>query len=473
MPYRYLCFLFLFWNCTCALGAIKGGTPIAGECTAGWREAGWELVPFPDTNAQYLSYQFRIPKGRKLSLHITGKRPVARYFSFVVYDQKTENSTSWTLDEAIPSAGPSGDVSLWAYSSGVSQAHVSRGGRLRRRIAAAFAPAPQTSIRKESSALPMRNTAYRGAGSLRLKSATLANNSRALVLPFDSENDQVVDIWFRSYLDNQSLVPPQIFAYEGDTLQPAECPPLDQKDFSIATDGYSGGLRRPSKYLEAKVPLPPDDGAAHMFAPNSASLGDNPHIRYLSLRIPVVPGDGLFKRIQLRKRGLLQKIGDVSILKFRVPSVPGQIENPDVRYWSLCLSGSDTSTSACIADNNVHLSKDGQGNTVAVVVIGPPTQDLADKIDALGFNYLDRSKHLVPIVFYRQMLARPDFEGRIAKIEPLPIDVVKNQQDPSVYFADRYIGEYAPTGKHCWSQEFLDNLCGMPELADLKPSSHW
>ena len=52
----------------------------------------------------------------------------------------------------------------------------------------------------------------------------------------------------------------------------------------------------------------------------------------------------------------------------------------------------------------------------------------------------------------------------IDKIKPLPIEVVRENKDAIPYYAEKYIGEYAPTGRHCHLEDFLRNSCEMETL---------
>lgn len=393
-------------------------------CASGWRQAGWQLVPFPDTHARYLSYQIRIPKGQKLSLKFEGQVPRGRYHSLVVYDQKTENSLSHVLDVQMQKKGTNADeFSQWALSEGV------------------------------------------------------ADQSKELRLPFSKTEDRLIDVWYRIYRLQATVVAPQILAFAGDKVVSVKCPALDEKEYSIATVPSFGGKRKPSAYVEEKVPLPPENGEAHFFAPDSGSLGDNPHIRYLSLRLPISAGVGDFwEKIALISKKYIQNIGNTTVLKFKVPTfsetekgVPLQ-GNEEVRYWSICLSEYDTSTSQCLADAEAKYYEDERGEKYAVVVFGPNDPRLKEEAFKRGYNFIPRTKLdqqggevpvVVPIVFYRQMLAKEDFPGRIDHVKRLPIEIVRKKKDASPYYADRYIGDYSPTGRHCHLEEFLRNHCGV------------
>jgi hypothetical protein len=122
------------------------------------------------------------------------------------------------------------------------------------------------------------------------------------------------------------------------------------------------------------------------------------------------------------------------------------VGNTDVRYWSVCMCGlGETRTSNCIADDQIRKNPDG----TATVIVAPLY--LKGAIEAKGFNFLRWGALYKPIMLYRQMLVRDDFEGRI-KDNVIPIDrVIAPEDQNQAYFdehaAQNFMGKYAPTGK--------------------------
>lgn len=421
-----------------ALDCTKVGDRLA------WREGTWKLVPFPDTHAQYLSYQFLIPKKRKLSLQFKGEFPYALYTSFVVYHSDTEEPFSEVLDNATPVDADSRNpyklgedrytknrsYSVWAYSSGIKP--------------------------------PSEKGTF-------------------LTLPYSTKNDIKVDIWFRVYENEREQLPiPQIRAFDGEELFVGQCPTLAEKEYSIATEPDFIVGRRPRVYVKSKVPLPTKDRQAHMYFPDASSLGGNPHSQYLSMRLPVVgvPASMQLGPIKtalldgyLWKEGMLQKeIGDVTVLRLKIPAFPDVLKglpkftgDESLRYWSLCLSGHDTSTSDCISGKTANVFRDAKGDLFSVVVIAPKTPELVYKTVSLGYDFIDRSSQLTPILFYRQMVTRKGFVGHIQKVKKY----LKGEKEPATCYADKYIGDYAPLGKHFQQVEFLKPEWKMPELEGL------
>lgn len=437
--------VFLLWI-SFGLNAY-GNDPF--DCTAvgnrsAWREGTWKLVPFPDTHAQYLSYQFLIPKNRKLSLRFDGEFPYGLYTSFVVYNSDTEDSLSEVLDtQVIPVPGSKNpyqvgedrytqnrSYTVWAYSAG-------------------------TALGKEKEG--------------------------ALVLPFSSERDLKIDIWFRVYENEKETLPiPQIHAFDGEDLAPGKCPKLAEKEYSIATESDFLVGRRLSQYVKGKVPMPLKDREAHMYYPDSSSLGGNPHAQYLSMRLPVIGVPASMKlgaiktslvNAYLKNEGMLQKeIGDVTVLKLKIPAFPDVLKGlpkftgqEDLRYWSLCLSGHDSSTSDCVSGKTANIFQDTSGGSFAVIVVGEGTPEVKAKASSFGYDFIDRSTQMTPILFYRQMVIENDFEGQIPKVKKY----TAGETDSASCYADKYIGEYSPTGRHFQQAEFLATNWKMPGLQDL------
>lgn len=436
--------IIIYGSCRTTLAAASSSdvTQSFNDCTEKWRLANWKIVPFPDTSAQYLSYQFSISKGKKIALAFESKFPKGIYSSFVTYDEK-ENFLSSLLDIQFKVLPPLRNPFVVPHF-----------------------------ISKE------RSTFVNWAVSENLKEA---NGKGVFTLPYSKDSDSVVDIWFRVYneIDLTPVQHPKITAYEfdGNRLVAANCPPLKEKEYSIATEPFIKifpYIRQPAANVEAKVPMPSETGAIHFFFPDSSSLGGNPHVRYAAARLPSLAHRNPLIRMRQKSKGIIQNIGEVSILKFKIPTSPDPGHAPDsitgkedVRYWSICLSDADTRTSDCLFLSKTRIMKNKKtGEPYAVLVVAPlGNNDQIKKIaEARGYNFLDRASTIVPILFYRQMLARSDFKGNIDKIKPLPIEVVRENKDAIPYYAEKYIGEYAPTGRHCHLEDFLRNSCEMETL---------
>lgn len=406
------------------------------NCSTHWRELDWKLAPFIELNARYFSYPFKIPKGKKLTFKIEGSFPVARYVSFHTYNQETEDPISHLTDFSIePNPG-----SVNPFQVGVNR----------------YSPNRQYTVWVHPSS----------------ESVTA---EQKLIIPFDETRDRFVDIWLRVYAnETDTITLPQIFVFD-ESLNPTNCPEVLKKEWSIATKPGPYGLRIPSQDQQGKVPLPFKNGDVHFFRPSTNSLGANMDNFYLLTRLD---GKALFspltirgrrERQLLKKYNAIQNIGDISAFKVQVPSFPNTKAGlkffsgmEDVRYWSICLSGPDTYTSGCIMDSDVKTKVEPDGKNYAVFIIGPDDSRLKAQIKQLGFNYLDHSDHRIPLVFFRQMLPKTDFEGRIDRVDPLNPEDALNENTIQYFYGENFIHQYSPLGRQCWLEEdFLQSFCGL------------
>ncbi|NBY19900.1 hypothetical protein EBQ74_06570 [bacterium] len=406
------------------------------NCSANWRELDWKLAPFIDLNARYFSFPFKIPKGQRIQFKVEGSFPYARYFSFHTYDQETENAISHLTDYAISPDSQSVNpfqIGVDRYSSN-------------RKFSVWITPSQEASTTEQK-----------------------------LIIPFDDARDRSADIWVRVYAsETKKIELPQIYAFD-DSMNPIPCPKIVNKEWSIATTAGPYGLRIPSQEHQGRAPLPFKNGDVHFFRPSTDSLGANLDNLYLFSRLD---GKALFRPLTIkgrRERRILKKnnailnIGNITAFSFEVPSFPdtkSQLQyfsgEEDVRYWSICLSGPDTYTSACMMDSQVRTFEARDGKRYAIFVIGPNEPQLKLKVTKLGYNYLDHSEHRVPLIFYRQMLPRPDFDGRVDVVKPIPPSESQNHNVLWNFFAESYIGKYSPLGRQCWLESgFLQSFCGL------------
>jgi hypothetical protein len=250
-----------------------------------------------------------------------------------------------------------------------------------------------------------------------------------------------VDLWFRVYVNEASVVTlPKLLAFDSDQKL-ISCPPLSQKEWSIATEPGPLDLRIPTISLENKNPLPMLNGEVHFFKSSTSSLGASLDSQYLSTRLD---GKALFspftvkgriERIILKKHKAILNIGNVTEIKFRVPTFPETKKwlkqfsgKEDVRYWSICLSGADTYTSRCLMDSEVKTSVESDGNHYATIVVGPDSPNLKRSALTAGYNFISHSELRVPILFFRQMLARPDFDGNFEKLVPITPEALNRER---------------------------------------------
>ncbi len=124
-----------------------------------------------------------------------------------------------------------------------------------------------------------------------------------------------------------------------------------------------------------------------------------------------------------------------------------------VRYWSMCMAGVSSQTSACIPDFQAKLDADGY---VTLVVSDAP--DVTRH--ATGMNLLSWGKHVIPVLIYRNLATERHsakrFPGDLQRVLPPEAD-----KDPMEFVAERFIGPYAPVGVQCTAAAFLENCCGL------------
>jgi hypothetical protein len=186
-------------------------------------------------------------------------------------------------------------------------------------------------------------------------------------------------------------------------------------------------------------------GRVHFWAEpgGNFALYQNPHNDYL-VSFPAPPRIG----------------SEVVIMRFKPPIVPQSRDGrtaltgaEHVRYWSMCLAGVSSQTSACVADFQATVGPDGY---VTIVVGDAP--DVTRH--ATGLNLLSWGKHVIPVLIYRNLATeRPGaelFPGDLQRVLP-----PESEKDPMDFVAERFIGSYAPAGVQCTSAAFLENYCGM------------
>lgn len=116
----------------------------------------------------------------------------------------------------------------------------------------------------------------------------------------------------------------------------------------------------------------------------------------------------------------------------------------EVRYWSLCTGGMGaTTTPACLCDDEITPNEDG----TVTVVIAPSY--LKSMIKNAGLNYMAWGLVYKPVLIYRHMMARDDFEGKIGNVTPIerpPAMKDRNKEYLDDHRAENWMGDYAPRG---------------------------
>lgn len=216
------------------------------------------------------------------------------------------------------------------------------------------------------------------------------------------------ELWYRVYLENtgRAGLPAAEMLYAdiaANELKPAKC---------------TTNAKRPAVPISALPTIPPmnKNHEIKFFRLEGTSLYPNPHNQYLASRIN--PRDGR-----------------VAMIEFRPPP-------PDsMRYWSICLGGMSTTTSGCLHDNEI-LAANGLESGIELppetrvrFMIGPESMRKRAQQDKVAFlPWGDYYRHFV---IYRNLLADPDFEGNMRLVPSM---------SKGTEFAEKFIGEWAPTG---------------------------
>jgi len=157
-----------------------------------------------------------------------------------------------------------------------------------------------------------------------------------------------------------------------------------------------------------------------------------------------------------------RSLGDVAVFRFRAPtftdthsgggSFSGEEE---VRYWSVCLSRLKVTTTVdCLADYQVSAV---DGWVRFAVGPGTPANRRMAATNDVGFlNW--KSSVLLPAILYRNMVIHPDFAYGADQVPPYDDSIPADEQK-----AQNFIGEYAPTGVQCTSEQFQSTLCGLSQ----------
>jgi hypothetical protein len=199
--------------------------------------------------------------------------------------------------------------------------------------------------------------------------------------------------------------------------------------------------------LTAQAPSRPSNppGRVHFWAEPRGhyALYQNPHNDYL-VSFPAPPYLG----------------GEVVVMRFKPPNVPQTRDgrtpltgSEQVRYWSMCLGGLSTQTSACVPDFEAKL--DAEGYVTVVISDAPEITGHATRMNLLSWG-----SHVIPVLIYRNLAtertAAAPFPGDLQRVPP-----PEAEKEPMEFVAERFIGPYAPVGVQCSSAAFLDNYCGL------------
>jgi len=167
------------------------------------------------------------------------------------------------------------------------------------------------------------------------------------------------------------------------------------------------------------------------------------------------------------------KFGEVVDLTFRAPITPKTVngeavydeEGTDLRFWSLCTGSLKfTSTGRCLSDSQV--VTDGE---MIRVIVGPNSlkdfvSENFENVNFLPWDGVHKVAQVIPNAELPEGWAHPDYpvllhRNLIGK-DGFGYKSVPNRPEgvhgPAVsdYYADKYMGDYAPTGKNCTVEAF-------------------
>lgn len=385
----------------------------AEKCSARWFpviQFPYISVAYPEWDTTYWAYTFRNYISPNKILKFSGSFPHARYMSFVLYNWETGNMLDQLLDaDIVPKKG-----SLNPYKEDVTRAAFDSDGNPIARDYELYVVQQGSPFEND----PKINT---------------------LVIPGDVEN---LAILMRVYLpDKGKRAPlgeaglPVVTAYNDRFGTETQCPGL------LPNASILPGMTPPAAPKLAQI----SDQVIWSFLPGQVGLypnGDNPYLAAPMKRPPDTK---------------------VAVVRFKAPKFTKTTTGAnmfsgeeEVRYWSVCLGGlANTSTSTCIADENMLIDDNG---FVKIVVA---TADFVREKPVAGWNYIRWGAHARPVLLFRQIEAREDFEGSFKRV-PNPGEgaVLENAEDILPYAAHTTLLEYGPQGIYCGKDDFVDFACG-------------
>lgn len=398
--------------CVAACSVDSSGFSQTQDCSGNWQR--WSAKPgqegaFPDNHVSYFRYTFEVPQDRKIALRISARYPVGRYMGFNIYNTAKMDSVAGISDAEInPDAGFENP-----YRSG------SRSGDER-----------YTLIMDPHDPKISQEEVDRIAEGSNLSEETPE---------VDAEKKKYQrEVWYRIYdpTDGEGgqgqVELPKIEAIDQATGLPVECP-------AAAVIPVPKGELNWGR-LTSAPPGPDRDGGLSFVHHQGMGLYANRDTSYLAARLKLLGADK-----------------EVVVLKFKAPRSARAIEdlknpeNIDVRYWSFCVGGAVTTlTYECLADRNAKV--DAEGFVKIVVAPGSFREKIHDA------NFLERPIGALPVLIYRNLITRENFEGSFSKV-PVWGATSRFQGNAGEYAAEKFIGEYAPVGRVCSTEQFLKDGC--------------
>lgn len=259
-------------------------------------------------------------------------------------------------------------------------------------------------------------------------------HSDAVILAVSPGLKRLGLVW-RVYMGTGPQTPPQVTALDSATGVPlGACPTRMALPDSLG-DGQEAAARRAA--FDAIVA---DQKA------RSAAYDPKP-VRFLVRHAATTPYFAN-RHVVYAFAPLDPELGKTVEIAFRPP--PMQSPNSatiGVRYWSVCMGGErETSTSACLNDNQIALGPDGAARFVIGPGNGAPAGELADAgrgINRLGWGWFTGRRVLI----VRQLDDTMPFAGGF----PDSFDAVPDfdaSRPIEGQAADAFIGDFAPRGRY-------------------------
>lgn len=236
---------------------------------------------------------------------------------------------------------------------------------------------------------------------------------------------------------------PKVEVFDVSTEKPARCP----RRLNVPWEVFKGlvgifmNFVKHSSAMDIESVLSEEIFSCRVWVAGFFPQGDNPYI--------AAP--------------ISREFGEVAAIRFQAPDFPrtagggGRFTGEeDVRYFSACMCDFKTSgCSVCIPDDRMSIDEQGFVN----IAVGP--ENIASPARDKGWTYFAwEDDYSMPMLLFRQMKPRKDFEGSFLKVpevsfkEPLEDQIGEKK-------ASNHIGDYAPRGHYCSAEELLANECGL------------
>jgi hypothetical protein len=383
----FIPFFFFFESGISFAQNTAWGKPYAGNDSS--------LLYYPDQNAVYFRYGWENIKDQ--GIVIKGKMPVARYFSFNLYNDYTKSSIAALADyEIIPDDGD-----ITSYTIHIMPEH---------------------------------------------KAGKYLNQ---IILP---DSVKIASVFLRYYLPGVNIYAntplPIIYFFEKDALKPAlpgiSMAPMSADDMAklknlvMANPKIISGKERKllssgtatiqeKEPIISKVMTVPifkhytDPGFIGAFNYNSSGNFPNKDNHYIVM--PVV-----------------RKKEDLLVVRFKAPTHALQLgdTSKNVRYFSLSQGNEYTNTSITLHDEQLSVSSDG----FIYVVVAKDTKEVRSKAKGMGINFMPWLYADRMVLILRHMLPSPGFKQSTREVP-----VFDNRKPAKGQEAQHSIGDFALVGK--------------------------